>query len=435
MIEGKPHYPITAKINEKGHLEIGGCDSVALAAEFGTPLYVLDEATIRERSREYKQALRVRYPNSEIIYASKALCTTAVLKIIESEGLGFDVSSSGELYTALKAQCNPKKIYFHGNNKSKKEIEEGLEVRISRFVVDNFNELEILDEVAKKKGVRADILIRVNPGIEAHTHEYIQTGRIDSKFGIGISEVLSAVKLADSKKFIEFRGLHAHIGSQIMDIKPFLLEAEVLLSLSKEIFDAHEFEVSEIDLGGGLGISYTGEESPAIQSFAETISQKIIEKAKEYEISEPKLILEPGRSIIGNAGVTLYTIGGIKDIPQIRKYAFIDGGMGDNPRPMLYQAKYDAAIGGRVTEEGTEVYTIGGRFCESGDILIKDIKLGKLEVGDTLVVFCTGAYNYSMASNYNRVPRPAMVLVGNGDANLIVKRETAEDLVMNDVLI
>jgi len=431
----KNNFPITAKVNKNGHLEIGGCDVVSLAKEFGTPLYVLDEKTIRERCRSYKTSFRAGYPNTDFIYASKALCAAAVLKVISDEGFGFDIVSGGELYTALKSRCNPRRIFFHGNNKSQEELREALDAPVGRIVVDSLSELNELDKLTKAGGHRADVLLRVNPGIEAHTHEYIKTGHIDSKFGIAKSEILKAVKLIEKMKNVNFRGLHAHIGSQILKVEPFVEEIEVLVNLAAEIYKETKIEVEEINIGGGLGITYVDEEPPSINSFAEALSQALKKKVAECKVPEPKLILEPGRSIIGNAGVTLYTVGRIKDVQGIRKYIVVDGGMGDNPRPMLYEARYDAIIGNKAQDKRKEKVTIAGRYCESGDVLIKDILLQKPEVSDILVVFSTGAYNYSMASNYNRVARPAMVLVANGDASLIVKRESYEDMVKNDVIV
>lgn len=431
----KPNLPVTAKINDKDHLEIGGVDVISLAEEFGTPLYILDEGSIRERCKEYKAVFRSKYQNTQIIYASKALCTTGVLRIIEDEGLGVDVVSGGELYTALKAGCNPKGIYLHGNSKSPKEIEEALKAGVGRIVVDNFDELRILDEGTKKTGVRADILFRINPGIEAHTHEFIQTGKVDSKFGISKERVLEAVKLAQKFKNVNFKGLHAHIGSQILDLLPYRKLTEIMLSLCKEIFNRTKFEVEEINIGGGLGITYVDESSPDINSLAEAVCDTLKTKCTELSIPRPKLILEPGRSIVGAAGVTAYKVRAVKDIPGIRKYILVDGGMGDNIRPMLYGARYDALVGNKAKAKAKEKVTIAGRFCESGDVLIKDLALPAVEVSDILVVLCTGAYNYSMGSTYNRVGKPAMVLVSNGDASLIVERESYEDLTKNDVII
>lgn len=429
------NLPVSAKINKSGHLEIGGCDVVNLVKEFGTPLYVLDEQTIRERCRSYKAGFKSDYPNVDFIYASKALCSTAVLKIVSEEGFGLDVVSGGELYTALKAGCEPKKIFLHGNNKSEKELKEALDRGVGRIVVDSFTELEELDKLTKSGGHRADVLLRVNPGIEAHTHEYIKTGQIDSKFGIAKTDVLKAVKLIEKMKNVNFRGLHVHLGSQILKTDAFVEEIGVLIDLSSKIYNDLKIEVEEVNIGGGLGITYIDEVPPSIDAYAKDITDALKKKIAEYKIPEPKLIIEPGRSIVGNAGVTLYTVGVIKDIPGIRKYIAVDGGMGDNPRPILYQAKYDAIIGNKADKEKKDKVTIAGRYCESGDVLIKDIMIQKPDISDILVILCTGAYCYSMSSNYNRVGRPAMVLVADGNASLIVKRESYEDMVRNDIIV
>ncbi len=429
------NQPITAKINQKNHFEVGGCDCADLAAEFGTPLYVLDEVTLRGKCREYRTAFRNKYPDSLIIFASKALCTTAVLKIIQDEGLGVDVSSGGEFFTAKRAGCSLSNIYFHGNNKTEKELEEAVDSGIGRIVVDNIQELKNLDAVTRKLKKKANILFRVNPGIEAHTHEFIQTGKIDSKFGIAKEKVLDLVKLTLDMEYVEFLGLHSHIGSQIFDIKPFLAEIDVLTTLAVQISDGVNIKIGELNIGGGLGIDYSGHDSvPTIDSFANEVISRLKQNFKKASLPEPKLILEPGRSIVGTAGITLYTVGSVKDIPGIRKYVSVDGGMSDNIRPILYQAKYEALLANKAGDNKTEKITIAGRFCESGDKLIENYSLPKTEPGDIVSVFCTGAYNYSMASNYNRVGRPAMVLVGGGSATLIIKRESYEDLAQNDIL-
>jgi len=415
------NLPDSAGINDKGHLEIGGCDLVELTKEFGTPLYVLDERTIRSRCRDYVKCFRAEYPDTEVIFASKALSTVGVSEIVASEGLGFDVSSGGELYTVIKAKADPQKIYFHGNNKSLKELKEGLEVGVGRFVVDNEYELANLEKVTNESGMRADILIRVNPGIEAHTHEFVQTGRVDSKFGAPLDQLDELVGRVKKTKLIGLKGFHAHIGSQIFDSAPFVAVTKLLLDLTKK------YDTEEINIGGGLGIPYlAGETAPVIADFAGQITGVL--KGK----TEAKLILEPGRSIVGTAGITLYTVGVVRDIPGVRKYLIVDGGMSDNPRFILYGAKYEALLAGKPEAEKTETVTVAGRFCESGDIVIKDGKLPPAQVGDIIAVLATGAYNYSMASNYNRVPRPAMVIASRSRAELVVKRETYEDLIAND---
>ena len=429
------NQPITSNVNSKGHYEVGGCDCVDLAQEFGTPLYILDETTVRGKCREYRTAFKDKYINCQIIYASKALCTTALLKIIQDEGLGLDVSSGGELYTAKRAGFNLSNIYFHGNNKTEREMEDAINWGVGQIVVDNLDELSLLDIISAKLNKKVRILFRVNPGIEAHTHEFIQTGKTDSKFGIAKENIVSAVKAAINMKNIEFVGLHSHIGSQIFDTKGFLAEIDVLTQLASDIIKETGFRIEIINIGGGLGIDYSGHDDlVSIDVLASQLTDKLKNKCKEFNLGEPKLILEPGRSIVANAGVTLYSVGSVKEIPGIRTYVSVDGGMSDNPRPILYQAKYEALVANRANEKTTSKVTIAGRFCESGDKLIENYELATVKPGDIIAVLATGAYNYSMASNYNRVPRPAMVLATNGIPTLIIKRETYEDLVQNDIV-
>ena len=428
------NLPLTGKVDHSGHLEIGGCDVSDLAKKFGTPLYILDEKDIREKCRSYKNLFKSKYPNSDIIYASKALSTVGLLKIIADEELGVDVSSGGELFTALKAGFSPRKIYFHGNNKSSQEIEEGLTASVKTFVVDNFEELKVLDELTVKMGKRVNVLIRVNPGVEAHTHDAVKTGQTDSKFGIGKDKVLEAVKLISSMRSVKYAGLHAHIGSQIFDADGFIAEIDVLVGLAKRIYTELKIKSEELSIGGGIGIQYVEQDNPIkLEDFAEAITRRVKDGIASSKLPMPKLILEPGRSIIGKAGVTIYKVGVIKEIPKIRKYAVIDGGMSDNIRPMLYGAKYEFAAADNMKAKKTEKYTIAGRFCESGDVLAKDVELPPLKRGGLLAVLCTGAYNYSMASNYNRVPRPAMAIVKDKKSRLIIKRETYEDMARNDI--
>ena len=412
------NLPDSAGINEQGNLTIGGCDLAGLAREFGTPLYIMDERTVRERCREYAKC----FPNAEIVFACKALCVTGLLEIIASEGLGFDVSSGGELYTALKAKADPKKLYFHGNNKSSREIREGLAAGVGRFVVDNIYELKNLDAATRELGLRANILIRVNPGIEAHTHEFIQTGKTDSKFGVPLDQLDALVQEVAKLELVSLKGFHAHIGSQIFEAAPFVAEAKLLAGLTKK------YGTEELDLGGGIGIPYlSNEAAPVIADFAAQITGAI-------KGTDVKLILEPGRSLVGSAGMTLYTVGAVREIPGVRKYLIVDGGMSDNPRYILYGAQYEAFPVSQPEAARSETVTIAGRFCESGDLIIKDGKLPPVKAGELIAVAATGAYNYSMASNYNRVPRPALVVAARGQAELAVKRESYEDLVANDAI-
>ncbi|MEK7377014.1 MAG: diaminopimelate decarboxylase [Candidatus Margulisiibacteriota bacterium] len=427
------NFPVSAKISKKGHLMIGGCDAMDLAAEFDTPLYVIDKDTVRDRCSQYKKAF-ASYPNSLVIFASKALSAVGIIKLINEEGLGVDVSTSGELYTALKAASDPKNIYFHGNNKSEEEITYGLKAKVGRFVADNIEELHLISNSAKKLKVKADVMLRINPGIEAHTHDFIKTGMTDSKFGISRDEAVKAVKTLQEFENLNFIGLHSHIGSQIFEKQSFSAVIDVLMELASEIKKKLKLDCAEIDLGGGIGVRYTNDdEKPVIGDFVKSMIGRVKENCRRLKLVEPKIILEPGRSIIADAGITLYEAGAVKEIPGIRKYVLVDGGMTDNPRQILYQAKYDALIANKADKKNEETYTIAGKACESGDILIKDISFPKIERGDIIAVLCTGAYNYSMSSNYNRIPRPAVVMVKDGRPSLVVKRETNEDLVRNDL--
>ncbi|MDN5292719.1 MAG: diaminopimelate decarboxylase [Eubacteriales bacterium] len=427
----------TMRINEKGHLEIGGCDTVELAREFGTPLYVLDEQFLRDNCRQYRRAFMERYDKALVIYASKALATTAVFRIIEEEGLGLDVVSGGEIFTALEAGFPMEKVYFHGNNKSPQELRLALEVGVGRIVVDNLYEMELLNSIALEMGKKADILIRITPGIEAHTHDYIRTGQIDSKFGLVLSngQAMEGVKKALTLPGLNFLGVHCHIGSQIFELESYRHAAEVMMDFIRQIKDETDVTVQELNLGGGFGIYYAAGDRPAsVEAYAYMVMEAVHRKAEELRLPVPLVIVEPGRSIVGPAGTTLYAVGAVKEIPGVRKYVAVDGGMSDNPRPALYQARYEAMLANKAAERPVELVSIAGKCCESGDMLIWDITLPPVEPGDILAVACTGAYNYSMASNYNRLPRPAMVLVKDGQADLIVRRESYEDLVRNDVI-
>lgn len=425
-------------INDTGHLEMGGCDCVELAGEFGTPLYVIDEEVTRDNCRKYKDALDKYYNgNGLVIYASKALSTIAVIKIVEQEGLGFDVVSGGEIYTALKAGAKVENIFFHGNNKLPEELELAVENNIGRIVVDNLYELNLLSQIAKRHNKIVNIHLRITPGVEAHTHEFIKTGQIDSKFGIPFEngQAFELVREALDTQNINLIGIHCHIGSQIFDSESFEFAAEIMLKFVLEIKDRLNHEILELNLGGGFGIKYTVNDDPfEYEKHVKYISSKIKAFCKVNQIKEPFLILEPGRSIIGSAGITLYTVGSIKDIPGIRKYIAVDGGMVDNPRYALYQSKYECVIANRPDAEKIEIATIAGKCCESGDILLKDTSVPYVKSGEILAVLATGAYNYSMSSNYNRIPKPAMVLVKAGKADIIVKREDYDDIVRNDVV-
>ena len=427
--------PLTTQTNEKGNLEIGGCDVVELAEKYSTPLYVVDEKTLRSICQDYKKAF-AKYPKTNMMYASKALCTSAIATILTDEGFGFDTVSGGEIYTVYKAGADMTKVLFNGNNKSYDELTLALEVGVGRISVDNFFELALLNEIAQSKGIVADALLRITPGIECHTHEYIQTGHLDSKFGFDLTQIDEAIELIQNEyKNIKVHGLHAHIGSQIFETSIFPDEIEIMAREISRINEKFNLELHEINIGGGLGVKYTEVDvPPSTYEIAELIINKLHEVSEKYNIEPPTLFIEPGRSIISTSGVTLYTVGSSKQVPHGTKYVAIDGGMADNPRPSMYQAEYSAEVANKKETTDTELVTIAGRFCESGDILIKNIELPKLEEGDILCVYNTGAYNYSMASNYNRVQRPAMVLVNNSQSDIIINRETLEDLVSHDLI-
>lgn len=427
----------TMRFNRQGHLEIGGCDAVELARQFGTPLYIMDEELIRQNCALYRDNLRHLYPQSQVAYAGKAFLTMAMCRLADEEKLGLDVVSGGEIYTALQAGFPAGKMIFHGNNKSPEEIEMALAAGVGRFVVDSLSELELLAGLAAKTGQDAAIYLRVKPGVEAHTHHYIQTGQTDSKFGLGLTDgqALAAVRVALQTKHLDLVGLHCHIGSQIFDLEPFRLAAAVMMDFMQEIREKTKFTIGELDLGGGFGIRYRPDDSPcSVVDFLALIAATVKERAGEHNFPLPLLLLEPGRSIIGEAGTTLYTVGSIKEVPGVRKYVAVDGGMMDNLRPALYEAKYESLLANRVDDTSREVVSIAGKACESGDMLIWDATLPRLVRGDILAVLSTGAYHYSMASNYNRFPRPAVVFVRQGRADLVVARESYEDLVRNDLL-
>jgi diaminopimelate decarboxylase len=425
-------------INANGHLEIGGCDCVDLVNEYGTPLYVMDEEHIRANCRLYKNAMDKHYnENGLVLYASKAFCTMAMCKIIEQEGLGLDVVSGGELYTALKARFPTDKIYFHGNNITTEEIEMAVDNNIKRIVVDNKEELFNINKIASKKQKTVNISFRIKPGIEAHTHDFIQTGQIDSKFGVALEtgEALEIISTASKLGNVRAVGIHCHIGSQIFDLKPFELAARVMLDFIVEVKDKLGLELEELNLGGGYGIKYLPGQNPIqYDQYIKSISGVVKSTCLEKGIKQPFIIMEPGRSIVASAGITLYKVGSIKDIKGVRKYVAVDGGMTDNPRYALYQSEYDAVLASRPDAAKVEKVTIAGKCCESGDLIAKDIIMPGIKNGDILAVLTTGAYNYSMSSNYNRISKPPVVLVRNGVSRIIVKREDYEDIVRNDII-
>jgi len=413
-----------------------GCDTVELARKYGTPLYVMSEDYIVDRCREIKDDFLEKYDNTMAVYASKAFLTKEMARIIKREGLGMDVVSGGELYTAMAVNFPMDKIVFHGNNKSIDEIRMAVKNNVGRIVVDNISEIDLIGSIASECNKKVGILFRVTPGVETHTHRYIQTGQVDSKFGIPLRGKIinKAVKKAMNYRNIEPLGFHFHLGSQIHDNQCYIIAVKRIVALMEELKDELGYITKELNTGGGYGIHYRGEESRKdLSYFTDAIMNTLEEECSKYQLHKPLVIIEPGRWIVGEAGVTLYTIGAIKEIPGIRTYASIDGGMPDNPRPSLYDAKYEAVIINKMNEGLTDTVTIAGKCCESGDILIHDLKTPKVQSGDILAVFSTGAYNYSMSSNYNKIPRPAVVMVSQGEDRLIVKRETYEDLLRNEL--
>lgn len=423
------------EVDRRGQLLIGGVGAADLAARFGTPLHVIDETRMRANCRAYVEAMRSFAPGpGRVLFASKALCTIATCQVVYEEGLGVDVASAGEIYTALQARVPAEALYFHGSNKTPEEIGYGLEVGVGRFVVDNEYELTWLDRLARERGRRAEILLRVTPGIEPHTHKAIVTGGVDSKFGFGLlgPSAEAAVRQALASPGLRLRGLHCHIGSQILDLEPFIMSARSVIAFAAEMRSSG-FVMEELNLGGGLGIRYLKEQDPpAREAYVRALADTSHEWLHHYQMPAPALVIEPGRSIVGDAGVTLYTIGAIKAIPGVRTYVSVDGGMYENPRPALYDARYEAVAATRATEAPAQRAAVAGRCCESGDVLIWDADLPAVREGELLAVFATGAYTYSMASNYNRYPRPALVFAHDGSAQIAVERETSADMVRHD---
>lgn len=428
---------VSIEINELGHTVFGGCDVVDLAKEYGTPLYVIDESEIRKRCSIIRTHFTDKHTDTQALYASKAMSNVALYKIIAEEGMGIDVVSGGELYTAVKANFPMEKIYFHGNNKTQSEIKLGIDNNIGCFVIDNEYELETIQRLASLSGKKVKALLRITPGVSGHTHEYISTGQIDSKFGFSIHEgvALNAVKMVLECPNIHFAGVHCHIGSQIYRIDAYREAVKVMIDLALQIKLELGVEIEELNMGGGFGVfDHDGNKHVDIVDFIETIMRTIEEQCKVKDIKRPRILIEPGRWIVGEAGITLYTIGAVKEIKGIRKYVSVDGGMTDNPRHALYKAVYRAVVANKAKEAYKEVVTIAGKCCESGDILIRNLKTPIIESGDTLAVYGTGAYNFSMSSNYNRMTKPALVMVNNGKSRVIVRRETYEDLLRCELL-
>lgn len=423
-------------VNEKGNLEIGNVDTIDLVNEYKTPLYVMDEDVIRENCRSFKASIEKYYGDGLVCYASKTFCCKEMCRIINDEGLGLDISSGGELYTAMSVDFPAQKLVFHGNNKTEQELKLALDYGVGRIVVDNFDELSLLNRLANELNKTANIMLRIKPGVDSNTHNYIMTGQIDSKFGLGLEtgEAFNAAKLAIESSNINLKGFHCHIGSQIFDIEPFALAAKVMLEFTAKVKKELDYEISDLNLGGGFGIRYTPEQEPKPnEAYMERVSAVVKDKCKQLNIKLPFILLEPGRSIAGPAGITLYKVGSVKEIPEIRTYVSVDGGMTDNPRYALYGAKYDMLIANKANSPKDREVTIAGKCCESGDLLGENVKIQDVETGDILAVLATGAYNYSMASNYNRIPRAAVVMVSGGKPRVIVKRESYDDLIRNDI--
>jgi diaminopimelate decarboxylase len=419
-------FPTTVEVSSQGHLVLGGCDTTHLAEEFGTPLYIFDETTLRDRCREFVGEFQSRYPHSAVIYACKAFINLSLAQLLKEEGLGLDVVSGGELAVAQKVAFPPERVYFHGNNKSQEELDMALEYGIGRVVVDNLHELALLAKIAAQRGVVQDVLIRVSPNVDPHTHAYTTTGVLDSKFGFPIQtgQATEAVEKALREGNVRLMGLHFHLGSPIFEVAPYVRAMEITLAFASEV----GLPLAEISPGGGFAIAYTQEQRPpSVAEYAEAITSTLV------GLDDPLLVIEPGRAIVGRAGVALYSVGASKDIPGVRKYVAVDGGMGDNIRPALYEAQYEAVVANRMGAEDEERVSIAGKFCESGDVLLRDAMFPRLEPGDLLAVPAAGAYAPAMASNYNLAPRPAIVMVNDGQARLIRRRETYEDLIRNDL--
>jgi diaminopimelate decarboxylase len=429
-------FPLTAHINNQEHLQIGGCDCVDLAEEYGTPLYIFDETTIRSKCQEFRHEFEKLYSNTLVLYASKAFLNKTIVTILREENIGLDVVSGGELHLAESLSFPHDNIYFHGNNKTSAELEKALNYKIGRIVADNFYELELLNKLAAARNIKQDILLRLTPGIDAHTHKYTTTGVIDSKFGFPIVNGMAekAVQGAISASNLNPIGLHFHLGSPIFETSPYELAISIVSRFVKDMKDKYNFNIKEFSCGGGFAVQYIRTlPAPPISLYAKAIVETLKKSIQENQFSEPKLVIEPGRAIIARAGVSLYTIGAIKVIPDVRTYVCVDGGMGDNIRPALYEAKYEALVANKANSPENTIVSIAGKYCESGDILIKDISLPPVDSGDLIAIPVSGAYNIPMASNYNIIPRPAIVMVKDGKSQLLRKRETYDDLIKLDL--
>lgn len=430
-------FPLTAEVNNQGHLLIGGCNVVDLANEFGTPLYLFDESTLRHKCREFKDEFCKYHPDTLVIYASKAFLNKALALIFKEEGLGLDVVSGGELSIAHSVNFPLDKVYFHGNNKTPEELNLALDLGVGRIVVDNFYELELLNRLAGEKGTSQNILLRLTPGVDPHTHQYTTTGTLESKFGFPVAtgQAAEAVNQALSASNLNLLGLHFHLGSPVPEIQPYELAIEIVLRFAREMGRKFGFNLSEFNIGGGFAVPYTLDSKvPTITDYARAVTGKLNSLVSELGLSRPRLIIEPGRAIVGQAGVAVYKVGVIKEIPGIKKYVCVDGGMSDNIRPALYGAKYEALVASKALEAERDVVTIAGKLCESGDILVKDINLAPAHSDDVIAIPVCGAYSIPMASNYNAMPRPAIVMVKESRARLIRRRETYQDMMNLDLI-
>jgi diaminopimelate decarboxylase len=428
-------FPPQSAVNDSGHLVIGGCDAVELAAQFGTPLYLFDEFSLRSRCAELKREFGQRYADTAVLYSAKAFINKALARLFNEEGLGLDVVSAGEISVVHSVGFPMDRVYFPGNNKSAEELKLALKWGVGRIVVDNLYELNLLSELARERGDKPNILLRLSPGVDPHTHSYIITGNLDSKFGLPMAYAEKALTTAMAMPQLKLRGLHFHIGSQIAEFEPYQQAIDIILGFAAEMKQKHGFEMKELDIGGGFAVQYTLDSPvPPVAAYAEAITSSVIKGCQSLGLAKPRLIVELGRSIVGQAGVALYTVGVVKDIPGVRRYVSVDGGMADNIRPALYGARLEAVIANRMRDKTGGKFTIAGRFCESGDILIKDIELPEPVAGDIIAVPVCGAYSIPQASNYNASLKSAVVMVKEGKARLIRRRETFDDLTRHDLV-
>jgi len=430
-------FPLTAEVSDQDHLCIGGCDVSSLTETFGTPLYLFDEFTLRHKCREFTAAFSQYNQETLVIYACKAFLNQALAIIFKEEGLGLDVVSGGELSIAHSVGFPLNKVYFHGNNKTQEELSLALDLGIGRIVVDNFHELEMLNKLVKEKGLTQDILLRITPGVDPHTHQYTTTGTVDSKFGflIATGQAEQAVKQAMSIPNLNLLGLHFHLGSPISQVQPYELAIEIVLCFAQEMGEKFNFNLGEFNIGGGFAVPYTLDSKVfAIADYAKAIIAKMNNLIPSLGLSYPRLVIEPGRAIVGQAGIALYKVGAIKEIPNVRKYICVDGGMSDNIRPALYGAKYEALVANKASETEIDKVCIAGKHCESGDILVKDVNIAPVASGDIIAIPVCGAYSISMWSNYNAMPNPAIISVNEGKAHLIRRREAYQDLTKLDLL-